>query len=143
MRRLNGFTLIELLIAIAIVGILAAVAYPSYTQYQIKANRTDMQSEMLRISNRLQQVKVINHNYKGVSLKSLNTETFFPNSSKPNYELTLTIDDDFQGYILSAIPVSTTRQSNDGIICLNQDGHKFWKKGQNTCRLTDRSTWID
>jgi type IV pilus assembly protein PilE len=37
----QGFSLMELLIVIAIVGILAAVAYPSYTDSVRKSNRAD------------------------------------------------------------------------------------------------------
>jgi len=37
----NGFSLVELMIACAIVGILAAIAIPSYTTYVRRANRTD------------------------------------------------------------------------------------------------------
>jgi len=51
-RKINNmlaFTLIELMITVAIVGILAAIAYPSYTEYVMKGRRSDAKAGLLSL----------------------------------------------------------------------------------------------
>ena len=55
-----GFTLIELLITVAIIGILAGVAYPSYTDFIVRSNRTEAQRELLHLANLQEQIFVAN-----------------------------------------------------------------------------------
>lgn len=50
----SGFTLIELMIVIAIVGILAAIAIPNYTEYVRKSRRSDAKSSILEVTQRLE-----------------------------------------------------------------------------------------
>lgn len=45
----KGFTLIEVMIAVAIIGILAAIAFPSYQDYVRKARRADAKEALLRV----------------------------------------------------------------------------------------------
>jgi type IV pilus assembly protein PilE len=45
----KGFTLIELMIVVAIVGILAAIAYPSYQEYSLRAGRADGKAKLMEI----------------------------------------------------------------------------------------------
>ena len=46
----NGFTLLELMITVVILGILASLAYPSYTRYVAETRRSDATINLLRIA---------------------------------------------------------------------------------------------
>ena len=47
-RSQMGFTLIELMIVVAIVGILSAIAYPSYAEYIRRGHRADARAGLLQ-----------------------------------------------------------------------------------------------
>jgi type IV pilus assembly protein PilE len=61
--KTKGFTLIELLIAIAIMGILMAIAVPNYNEYMIKATRSSAQQFLLDIAQRQEQYLLDNRQY--------------------------------------------------------------------------------
>jgi type IV pilus assembly protein PilE len=50
----RGFTLIEVMVAIAIIGILAAISIPAYTSYIQRANRSDARAQLLEAAAFLQ-----------------------------------------------------------------------------------------
>ena len=62
-RHQAGFTLIELMIAVAVIGILAAIAYPSYTEYVERARVSDGQAKVMEIASRLERCYTATYDY--------------------------------------------------------------------------------
>lgn len=58
MRLQSGFTLIEIMIAVAIVGILAAVAIPAFDAYRVRANRAAAQTFLSELFERQERVAI-------------------------------------------------------------------------------------
>jgi type IV pilus assembly protein PilE len=92
-RPQRGFTLIELMIVVAIVAILAAIAFPSYTQQVRKGRRVDAKSAMLDLAARQEKFFATNNRYS-VSGTTLNYGNNFPISlvtgSVTSYTMTVT-----------------------------------------------------
>ncbi|MEN9659629.1 MAG: hypothetical protein RL571_3094 [Pseudomonadota bacterium] len=65
MRNPHGFTLIEVMVTIAIVGILASIAIPQYTDYVTRSRLVEAQSKLSDTRVRLEQFFVNNRTYVG------------------------------------------------------------------------------
>lgn len=125
MRR-NGFTLIELMIVVVIIGILAAIAYPSYLNYKVRTHRIEAQAEMIAIGQSLSQYKVTRGNYSNATMAVIYGANVTPRTGTALYDLTLNVTG--STWELIASPKSGTTQAGNGWMCLNDRGQKFWSK---------------
>ena len=98
----NGFSLIELMIAVGIVGILAAIAIPSYAAYVKRANRTDATRSLSLTAQALERCYSQSFTYVGCSVLATNPTT----SSQGYYTVTIaTVAGPPESYTLSAVPL--------------------------------------
>lgn len=80
----RGFTLIELMITVAVIGILAAIAYPSYTKYIRESRRAEAQADMLKIQLGLEKWRANNSTYNA----TLDQAGFADGNDYYNYAIT-------------------------------------------------------
>ena len=120
--RADGFTLIELLVAVAIVGILTAIALPSYKAHIMKGRRAAAQAQMMDIANREEQFLLANRAY--ASSTALGTSGYsLPADVAANYSYDVTVG---SGSVPSYLITFTAAndQTSDGNLTLNSAGVK-------------------
>jgi type IV pilus assembly protein PilE len=126
-RKPLGFTLIELMITVAIIGILAAIAYPSYRQYVLQSRRADAIAGLLDLQQRVEKWRVSN-----ISYPTCATAGFTCPAATDYYSFDIT-SADATSYDLEATAESTQTADKDcTTLTLDQNGNKkpaeCWKK---------------
>jgi type IV pilus assembly protein PilE len=110
----QGFTLIEVMIVVVIVGILAAIAFPSYNDSVRRGHRTDAQTEMMELAQDMERCFTANNSYIGCR---------DPNNTD-RYGITRTVT--ATTFTITATPTTTGGQNADpcGVMTLDQSGDR-------------------
>ncbi|WP_028101201.1 type IV pilin protein [Pseudoduganella violaceinigra] len=119
----RGFTLIEVMATVAIVGLLLAIALPSYSRYVLRGNRAAAQEYLLELAQREQQFLADARVYKN-TLSDLNIPT--PPAVSRFYTVTIdTSDGPPPTFKITATPVAGSKQVSDGNLSIDQAGGKL------------------
>jgi type IV pilus assembly protein PilE len=117
----GGFTLMEVMIVVAIIGILAAIALPSYDSYIIKANRRAAQAFMLDVANKERQYLLDARAYS-TDLTAIGIGA--PIEVSINYTITVAVTATPPGFTVTATPISGKKQASDGTLSVTDTGVK-------------------
>lgn len=124
----QGFTLLELMIVVAIVGLLAAIAIPSYSEYVMRGYRKDAKDSLLQLASALENYKIQNNSYLGATIGQT-AGAIYPdriplNGKRPIYQLTMTLTK--TNFTLTATPMPGTRLDGDGVYTLTDTRRKTY-----------------
>ena len=125
-RRVIGFTLIELMIAVAIVAILAAFAYPSYNTHIRKTERKAAVGKILEIAGRLEQYRTQTFSYPADGA----LDQF--DLTEKRYSYVVTTPDAGDSFEIAATPNTGTDQVNDKCGKLEYDSEGVWTFNEGT-----------
>jgi len=117
----RGFTLIELMITVAIIAILAAIAYPSYTRYVQRGYRSEGLAMLNDAVARMERFYAQNNTYSNTTLALLGITN--ANSATGKYTLqapTTTATT----YTLTVVPQGTQANDTCGSLSIDQAGNK-------------------
>ena len=117
----RGFTLIELMIIVAIIGVLAAIAYPSYQGYIERTNRADVMSEMHNIASTIESRKLAQGKYSSVVTTDLIND--YPQGNAL-YTVAISPNPLTSAWTITATPIPSKRMINDGALSLDYRGYK-------------------
>lgn len=122
-KRHSGFTLMELMISIGIIGILAGIAYPSYTEYVVQSNRAEAQNELLRLANRQEQYFVDHRVYTtNMKLLGVNASPYVTDSG--NYKISSTVNNGSFTLTANALGTQLSRDAECAVFSVTETGKK-------------------
>ncbi|MBS8241176.1 prepilin-type N-terminal cleavage/methylation domain-containing protein [Marinobacter lipolyticus] len=150
--RQSGFTLIELMIVVAIIGIIAAIAYPSYLAQVESTRRGDAQGALASFANAMERYYTQNNTYIGAdggnsaisdTLTAPAAGVFAsqsPADGTPFYNLRI-FNLTANSYELRAVPIAGSAQAGDGFLQLTSTGQRGWDADNSGALSGTENTW--
>lgn len=119
--RSHGFSLIELMVVLVVVGILSAIAIPSYTQYILRSHRTNAQAVLAETAQFMERYYTSNDTYVGAALL---TAVVPRNASGTNvrYDVSFVDDPTAGEFVLQAVPANAQADDDCGTLTLSGTG---------------------
>jgi len=133
----QGFTLIELMITVAIIGILAGIALPSYQDSVRKSRRADVKTVLLGLANAMERLYTVSNSYCdaaaggtlvancGTTTEDTGTASIYtiPPETASFYTVTISAAT-ASSYTLSAVPTGAQTNDTCGTLTITQTGIK-------------------
>lgn len=125
-RAQRGFTLIEVMIVVAVIGIIAAIAYPSYQDSIVKSKRGEAKSCLLEYTQFMERQYATNASYLVAgAAPALPTLACARGGKYYAYSFTAAPNaPTLTTYTLQAVPQATQQDKRCGTLTLNQAGTK-------------------